>query len=56
VETFSPFQDGQSAPGNPDDTAIPFWNLEAYTRPGMLIEVYQLVDDGAPLCANGLPK
>ena len=51
VETFSPFRPGRFAPGNSDDTAIPFWDIHAYARPGMVIEIYDIADGGAALCA-----
>jgi hypothetical protein len=50
VQTFSPFRDGRVAPVHPDNTAIPFWHLDAYARPGPRIDVYQLPDDGRALC------
>lgn len=52
VETFSPFREGRSAEITPDDAHIPFWDLHAYRSAGPLIEVYQLADDGASLCAS----
>jgi Dolichyl-phosphate-mannose-protein mannosyltransferase len=44
VTRFTPFPSGSSAPAHPDDTAIPFWYMHAYERPGPLIDVYRIPD------------
>jgi hypothetical protein len=51
-ETISPFRDGLVAPAHVDDTAIPFWFMSAYARPGPRIEIWQLPDDARSLCVD----
>ena len=46
--TFDPFQPGTSAPAHPDDTGIPFWNLDAYARPGPSIAIFEVTDGAIP--------
>ena len=53
VQTFSPFRDGRQAAFTPDDTRVPFWDLQAYASTGPPIDVYQLSDEAAALCRRG---
>jgi hypothetical protein len=52
VQRFSPFGEGSWAPTHPDDTAIPFWYMHAYERPGPLIDVYRIPDAVRAECGN----
>jgi len=52
VQNFSPFPSDASAPGHPDDTAIPFWYMHAYERPGPTIDVYRITDDMRAECTG----
>ncbi|MFN0074398.1 MAG: ArnT family glycosyltransferase [Chloroflexota bacterium] len=45
VLRFSPFATGVTAPQHPDDTAIPFWYMHAYERPGPMIDVYRVTSE-----------
>lgn len=50
VATFSPFKGDLIAPTHSDDTAIPFWYLHAYERPGPRIEIFQLAEGASESC------
>lgn len=56
VMTFDPFATPDGAAAHIDDTGLPFWNLDAYARPGPRIEVYEFSEDAArAYCASPTP-